>query len=328
MFKRITVLFTAAVLMCALSLPAASAVFTNPDDPDYDPNAPENDPNAKVTYGTGFTPTSSFDFSVFPPYDPEEGEAIYSVDVTPTARLNMGNQPQSVPGQVVLLKTPTVHHDLGPNYYVQAEATYQYTAAFARVLLPQVSNTEGRRPFIALGVAGMKGARDLGVTYENGRWIPYSYDTGNGPDGLSKFVPYSHFQGDTQGAAYAVINVAVEGRTLFWSIKFQDADGQTLSTFWRELNINANNIPTQYANPTVSFYRFASLSPVPDAADGSTGASMVGGAFLGCQLYDGVRNTYVPWGMADATAASVWTVHPTCIDLSYDGTTDAFSIHD
>ncbi len=308
MWKKFILLLTTAVLFTALVRPALA----------------EGQEDGTVSQGLAFTPTSSFDYSPFMRVDPEEGETLRGVDVTPTARLNLGNQPQAVPGQVVLLKTPEVRHDLGPNYYVQAEASHQYTAAFARVLLPQVSHMEGRSPFIALGVAGLTGARDLGVTYENGRWIPYSYDTG---DITSEYVPYSNFQGDTQGAVYAVINVAVEHRTILWSIKFQDADGQTLSTFWRELNINTTNIPTMYAYPTVSFYRFASLSPAPDAAGDSAGASMVGGAFLGCQLYNGLGKTYVPWGMGDDTAVSVWTVHPDCMDLSYSGTTDTFTIH-
>lgn len=338
MLKRITALFIAMLLCFSLSALA-------------DDLNTEVSPDEVLIHGFEMTPESwaeyeqfledakaqqaSGDHSIPPiPYTPTAAAAKLrekypdfasasnmcdSIDITPTAQLNGLRQPLSN-ARVLNLKTPQPSdHDHGGYYYVQSAPSATYSSAFARVTLPQVA-TQGRCAFISLGVAGQLGGVDMGITYTGDGWSPYFYDVAAN-NFYAEFG--AHSTNLTGEAVYAVLNAAVvDATTVQWSVTFQDAASKVLDTFWLQSPIHPGNLSTDADGKVVcSFYRFASISHMQGA---DTRASMKNGAFLNCQLYDG--STYVPWGMADDTAASVWTVHPTCVDLSYSGMNDTFSI--
>jgi hypothetical protein len=288
-FKRLSALFLALVMICAVCVVPASAARNYKPTPTALPN-------------TFHAPISS-------------GYAVNSTNV--------------IDNVVNIVGTPIfTESGVGAHYYAFSRYTDTYKSAFVNVKLPTGLDGQGyRNAYISLGIMGDHHGIDLGIKNEGNGWYPYSADTYY--EGGGRFVDYDNYMAPSTATNAIITVKPIDTDTVYLHVHWLNSAGNEVGTsFTREIDVLPGNmLISQYTgNLVCRFYRFASLVPLPgEYDDQSDGSYMTGGKFMNCQLYNG--SSYVNWPGNASPTDRAWKVSTDKITVNFSGINDTFNIN-
>lgn len=247
-------------------------------------------------------------------------------------------------GSVVAIKgtAPTYYEkNAGAHYYAYSPISTTYTEAFATIVLPtslhNVPNTGSptnynRNAYISLGIKGNRGI-DLGLKKSvDCNWHPFCFDTKQKSDGYSdSFKDYTGYAAPSTATKASIVVKPVDRTHVAIYVQFQNAKGVNVGiTFDRHIKIAANNLSLDSGKILCGFYRFASLIPNPattaEIDNQMDSTYMLGGKFIGLDLYNRNICTYSPWGINTGLIEKAWKVSPERITLTHTVNSDTFQI--
>lgn len=175
----------------------------------------------------------------------------------------------------------------------------------------------------AYNLAGSIKAVDLGLIYSDGLWKAAWHDTvfclKQEDDVTNAFKDFS-----VPGSATNVIIEVNPVDDTHVQMYLQPCIGTTPCGEYFKQTIEISKGIVDGAK--ICYYRFASLVPKQNKDNNTNdGASMLGGAFLNCQLFT-PSASYVCWGMKAGKVERAWSVEPKYIIVTSTQYNDVFGI--
>ena len=209
--------------------------------------------------------------------------------------------------------------DIGAHYYAYSPYSTEYSTVTTFVKLPKLLNTNGgkRKATISLGVAGLKGAIEIGITNNGEGWFPCYYDTQKKQFHSYKidYPPY--------GVEIIAIQIDVKSnRYIYFYFSYRRASLKVVKSFQDKVDAS-HIIVKENSRPKFRFFRFAKLA-TNNVEDPNDGTYMIGAQFTELTI---VKNgSGKSWGINSDDIDVAWKVYSKRIPFSYDARTDKFDI--
>jgi len=205
---------------------------------------------------------------------------------------------------------------VGAHYYAYSPYYEGYTKVTSYIQLPSSFESGNRNGYISFGVLGLNGGIDIGIRNTGNGWHPYYYDVRN--------KNFKVFEENMAPSNTKIIGIEVEIKStkqILFSLSYRESNLNIIKLFTKQLE--AKHIFENGNTFRKRFYRFASLPPEGED-DQNDGTRMIDGKFTGLSI---VKNGSVKqWGISEEDIESAWMVSSSRINLTYNKSTDNFSI--